>query len=303
MKSEAWFLFFIINLFLFSCSKSDSSLIDTKDTRTPENSSESSFHIGSTMAGKDGMILLYVPAGEFVMGSYEGADDEKPVYIINLDAFWIDQTEVTNEQYAKCVKDGWCSDEIYEKENYYFGEPVSDYVYYFSSSYKKYPVLTTWQSANLYCAWAGRRLLTEAEWEKAASWDDVNKQKLVYPWGNNDFLLLVMIDYVNFSGSSDGYGGIAPVGSYPKGASPYGVLDMAGNVREFVSSIYRTYPYSAEDGRENPVPRKGNRVTRGGDWYTDFDNFTNTRRGEIDPIFDYGGIRCAVSDNPSLVSP
>jgi formylglycine-generating enzyme required for sulfatase activity len=256
--------------------------------------------IGSTMEGKDGMTLLYVPAGEFIMGNdFNGPSDEKPAHNVTLDAFWIDKTEVTNAMYATCVRDSKCEPpsgtSSYTRDTY-FGNPEFD----------NYPVIyVTWNDAESYCVWAGRRLLTEAEWEKAASWDVDNQQKYVYPWGNDFDGTRVNFCDKNCSfgwadkSSYDGYADTAPVGNYPTGASPYGALDMAGNVWEWVSSLYKPYPYSATDGRED-LSTFGVRVLRGGSWnYVDHDvrsalrNWSNPRVRTT-----YFGFRCAMSATP-----
>jgi formylglycine-generating enzyme required for sulfatase activity len=112
--------------------------------------------IGSTMTGEDDATLVYVPAGEFTMGSDNSGTDAKPIHTVYLDAFWIDQTEVTNGMYAKCVAAGKC-------------DPPSTTVQFSNLHYANYPVVyVSWYSANAYCTWVDRRLPTEAEWEKAA---------------------------------------------------------------------------------------------------------------------------------------
>ncbi|HKI53947.1 MAG TPA: SUMF1/EgtB/PvdO family nonheme iron enzyme [Anaerolineales bacterium] len=203
-------------------------------TPTPELS------IGSTMTGVDGMTLLYVPAGEFMMGSEDGDDDEKPVHTVYLDAFWIDQTEVTNAMYAKCVHDGKCD------------EPTETGLLS-NSKYANYPVnFVSWDNASAYCSWAGRRLPTEAEWEKAARGENA----FIYPWGNDvpNNNILNLDEIVFFS----------TVGKYPMGASPYGALDMAGNAVEWVEDWYDSGYYQNSPSFNPPGPSFGQkRVVRG----------------------------------------
>ena len=131
--------------------------------------------IGSTHTSvKDGMTQVYVPAGVFTMGSEFGQSDEKPVNQVELSAFWIDTTEVTNGMYNKCVRDGVCT-----KPLHLSSATIPDY--YTNSKYADFPVIqVSYVDANKYCEWAGRRLPTEAEWEKAARGTDANN----YPWGN-----------------------------------------------------------------------------------------------------------------------
>ena len=125
---------------------------------------------------------------------------------------------------------------------------------------ENHPVVNvSWNDAVAYCEWAGGRLPTEAEWEKAASWDDARKEKRRYPWGK-DF------DANKCNSAESKIGDTTPVGKYsPQGDSPYGVSDMAGNVWEWCSSLYRNYPYRADDGRE-AMPSGDLRVLRGGSW-------------------------------------
>ena len=217
--------------------------------------------IGSTMTGEDGMTLLYVPAGEYTMGSDDGEAYEKPVHKVTLDAFWIDQTEVTNEMYETCVVAGVCK-ELSSNASFTHSS------YYDSSEYDNYPVIyADWNMARTYCEWVDRRLPTEAEWEKAARGENTN----VYPWGNTfDGSLLNFCD-TNCSfdwadkSSDDGFADTAPVGRYPVGASPYGAYDMAGNVWEWVSDWY-SHTYYAGSPDSNPLgPDSGQfRVLRGG---------------------------------------
>ncbi|MBI5082216.1 MAG: SUMF1/EgtB/PvdO family nonheme iron enzyme, partial [Chloroflexi bacterium] len=169
--------------------------------------------IGSTQVSKiDGMAQVYVPAGSFTMGNDSGSNDEKPAHTVTLDAFWIDKFEVTNAMYALCVKSGVCSAPSQTKS-------YTRTSYYGNTLYAYYPVIyISWNDANAYCKWAGRRLPSESEWEKAARGTDGR----TYPWGNTP-------DQSKLN--SDGnVGDTTEVGKYPSGASIYGVLDMAGNV-------------------------------------------------------------------------
>jgi len=238
--------------------------------------------IGSTMVSpKDRMVMVYVHAGAFTMGSNAGDEDEKPVHTIALDSYWIDQTEVTNTMYSNCVEDGVCNVPAGTK-------------YYLDSNYGGHPVVyVTWYDAANYCSWVGRRLPTEAEWEKAASWDELNQIKYVYPWGNNiDCTFANYDNYQNYC-----VGTTTAVGSYSKGASSYDVYDMAGNVWEWVNSLYRPYPYNPNDGRED-LNDPGNRVLRGGSWLHNPNFIRSTIRASIYPSYTnhHYGFRCALSE-------
>ena len=191
--------------------------------------------IGSTMVSKrDSMTLVYVPAGEFLMGStdadLDAKADENPQHKVTMDTFWIDRTEVAKDQYQKCVDAGKCAVPVCS------GTGISDH-----------PVVcVSWQDATNYCAWAGRRLPTEAEWEKAARGTDGRK----YPWGNeapDDKRL-------NYNAN---VGKTSAVGSYPSGASPYGALDMAGNVWEWVADWYDQNYYTSSPAQNPAGPDAG----------------------------------------------
>jgi formylglycine-generating enzyme required for sulfatase activity len=214
----------------------------------------------------DGMRMEFIPAGSFLMGSLDGdttADsDEKPQHSVYLNAYWIDQTEVTNAQMARCVAAGICQPPSLVKS-------YTRSTYYGEAQFDNYPVIyVTWEDANSYCTWAGGRLPTEAEWEKAAR----GPVGQTYPWGNEP----VASRLVNFcdwncpfewkdSSIDDGYADTSPVGNFPAGASPYGVLDMAGNVWEWVQDWY-SETYYASSPSSNPIgPSSGQyRVLRGG---------------------------------------
>jgi formylglycine-generating enzyme required for sulfatase activity/CHAT domain-containing protein/cytochrome c-type biogenesis protein CcmH/NrfG len=193
----------------------------------------------------DGAVYVYVPAGEFTMGLDEGGFDEKPQHEVSLDAFWIMQTEVTNEQYEQCVEADVCT---------LPGNPAwgTDE---FWAAYVRHPVThVTWEQASTYAAWAGGRLPTEAEWEKAARGTDGR----LYPWGN----AAPTEQRLNFN---DPDGTPQPVGSYPDSASPYGALDMAGNVWEWVADWYDPDYYGVSPGENPSGPPDGERrVLRGG---------------------------------------
>ncbi len=204
----------------------------------------------------DGMVL--VPAGEFVMGG-EGKDldedrDEKPVHKVVLPAFLVDKLEVTTAHYAsflnavKTVKDG--------EGHSYLGLPQYspieqvDGMWRPKAGKEQFPMVNvTWFGDAAYAGWAGKRLPTEAEFEKAARGMDGRK----YPWGST-------LDYGKLRFGQDAAG---PVGEYPAGASPYGCLDMAGSVWEWTSSVFKPYPYVGTDGREDPASTE-RRVARGG---------------------------------------
>ncbi len=251
--------------------------------------------IGSAMVSpKDGMLLVYVPEGEFEMGSDEN-EDEKPIHTVYLDSFWIDQTVVTNGMYAKCMEAGVC-----EPPSSTGSSTRSDY--YGNPDYDEYPVLNVnWDQAHAYCQWAGRRLLTEAEWEKGARGTGGQK----YPWGDGDIagnLLNSADSNTSYDWSDttidDGYADTAPVGSYPDGASPYGALDMAGNVWEWVADWYDENYYSNSPDTNPTGPSSGvDRVLRGSSWYEPGVRARSADRGKSNPMHagNSFGFRCSLS--------
>jgi formylglycine-generating enzyme required for sulfatase activity len=203
----------------------------------------------------DNAVLVYVPEGSFDMGSNKEDDsaayvDEMPRHAVWLDAFWIDRTEVTRGQFDRCVRSGACD------------YPLEKWGALYDPGKAEYPVNeVTWDQAKAYCEWAGRRLPTEAEWEKAARGTDRRR----YPWGNEtpDGSRLNFCD-VNCAATpewkiedaNDGFGGVAPVGSYAAGASPYGALDMLGNVEEWVLDWYAADYYQVSPQRNPPGPEE-----------------------------------------------
>jgi formylglycine-generating enzyme required for sulfatase activity len=251
------------------------------DTNTPVSQMP---EIGPTQVSAiDGMVMVFVPQGNFPMGSAdsnnEADDGQKPQHTVFLEAFWIDRTEVTNEKYKLCADKGGCQALIKNSS-------ATRELYFNNPQYSNYPVVyVSWGEARVYCKWAGRRLPTEAEWEKAARGTDGRN----YPWGNNapDSSLL------NFNSTDT-----TPVGSYPQGASAYGGLDMVGNVWEWVSSLYWSYPYDAGDGRENPNSTSM-RVVRGGSW-ANTDTYVDAAfRGRFAPTIQLSGVgfRCAADSS------
>ncbi len=275
--------------------------------------------IGSTMVSeKDGVEMVYVPAGEFLMGSTPSQmeqvvagciavgfdekqcrgpwfNDETPQHPVFLDAFWIDKTEVTNAMYQKCVAMGVCS-------------PPKDYGPKFDAP--NHPVVgVSWHDANTYCRWVDRRLPTEAEWEKAARGVDGR----IFPWG--DVWDVDKTQRLNFAdrnasvhgditwadmNADDGYAETAPAGSYPLGQSPYQALDMAGNAWEWVNDWYRPDYYNQGIYMNPQGPADGvERVFRGGSWGNYREVERTADRGFASPDFqDYViGFRCAQSSD------
>ena len=238
----------------------------------------------SIVSDIDNMKLFCVPAGEFLMGATQddqrAAIYEQPQHTVYLDTFWIDETEITNAQYARCVAAGVCEEPLNlgsELHLNYYGNPEFD----------AYPVIAVhWEGAKTYCEWTGRQLPSEAQWEKAARGDNGN----TYPWGNAE----VSGTLANFgSGIND----TTAVGSYPNGVSPYGALDMAGNAAEWTTDwfnldYYRTSPESNPTG-----PLDGSaKVLRGGSWIDAVTNLRAAKRFWDDPrsVRVRYGFRCAL---------
>ena len=210
--------------------------------------------------------MVLVPAGEFLMGSEAGDEDERPAHTVFLDAFWIDRYEVTNAAWNRYAR-------VTEKMP--------------KSAPDGYPVVrVNWFDAQDYCEWAGKRLPTEAEWEKAARGTDGR----TYPWGEG-----IARNRANYQGGATRR---QVVGTYPEGVSPFGLHDMAGNVREWVADWYGSGYYATSPERNPEGPVSGTRrILRGGAWCEPPAGLRSTDRFRFDPIYRNfcNGFRCAKS--------
>jgi formylglycine-generating enzyme required for sulfatase activity len=231
----------------------------------------------------DDMTEIHIPAGEFLMGADASEslayDQEFPQHTVYLDAYWIDEHEVTNAQYAQCVAAEACT-EPYSKDSWNRSS------YYGNSQYANYPVIyVDWYQASAYCAWAGGSLPTEAQWEKAARGTDGQ----LYPWGNqspNSSLL-------NFNYDT---GDTTEACSYPEGNSPYDLCDMAGNVWEWVNDWYDKNYYDSSPASNPQGPVTGDyRLFRGGCWDNGSEGVRSSYRYMYNPINwnNRGGFRCS----------
>jgi formylglycine-generating enzyme required for sulfatase activity len=199
--------------------------------------------------------MVLIPAGEFLMGSdprvdKEAYDDERPQHTLYLPDYYLARTPVTNAHYAAFVQ----ATGHEQPRHWKGGNPPG--------GREDHPVVNvSWHDAVTYCRWLAEvtgqpyRLPSEAEWEKGARGRDGR----IWPWGNRS-------SAVRCNSEEGGKWNTTPVGAYPRGASPYGLLDMAGNVWEWTRSLFKDYPYDPEDGREDLEP-EGFRVLRGGSFY------------------------------------
>lgn len=228
--------------------------------------------------------MVHIPTGEFIRGNDQGFPDERPQQTISLNDYYIDQYEVTNRLYAQCVSAGRCTLPRLPRSVNFAG-------YYGQSVFGNYPAIwVSWNDASAFCQFMGKRLPSEAEWEKAAR----GPQAFIYPWGNDE-----PTDQTNFNYLQRD---VAPVGSFAGDSSPYGVRDMAGNVREWVTDWYQ-WDYFQAAPTQNPAgPITGvTKVLRGGSWNDVAIYVRSTvRKNYLPDSFDSNlGFRCASSGVPT----
>ncbi len=238
---------------------------------------------GTSYLSLDLIPMVRIPAGEFTRGNLYGFPDERTEQTIFLDQFYIDQYEVTNRQYAQCVSAGRCTLPRLPRS-------VNFANYYGASEYGNYPVIwVSWEDAAAYCAFRGKALPTEAQWEKTAR----GPENFLYPWSNEE-----PVEQANFDYRS---GDVTAVGTYSADRSSYGVYDLAGNVREWVADWYQWDYYSVAP-QKNPLgPETGvTRVLRGGSW-NDISIYirTTSRKNFLPESYDSNlGFRCATATFP-----
>lgn len=215
------------------------------------------------------------------------SNDSKPKHQVYLDEFWIDRTEATNFNFQKCVDAGKCKPRPARRGT--TGVASSKHLnYYYDAEFANYPVLIYEpDDAAAYCAWSGRRLPTEAEFEKAARGTTGH----IFPWGDT-----LSCDRASYLGCADD---LTPVDAMPGGTSPYGALNLAGNVWEWVSDWYAPDYYAMSPAKNPTGPAKGEyRVRRGGGWHSLTRDMRVTARasGQALHYFDSQmGFRCARS--------
>jgi iron(II)-dependent oxidoreductase len=250
-------------------------------------------------AGADGVMLIQ--AGAFWMGRDDGPADEAPLHRVYVRDFWIERHKVTNAEFADFLnatglrppgaERRYDEDDADARIHRSGGRWVAD------AGFERHPAVeVSWFGARDYCAWKGRRLVTEAEWEKTARSDD----KRPYPWG----FAAPTPDLAVFGRP---YNGTEPTAGRPAGASPYRVEDMLGNLREWTSTLLRPYPYRGDDGRE-PYAGAGLVVVRGASHDDPRDSLSLTRRRSYDRRgaaagHHFVGFRCATSEDLGEMAP
>lgn len=235
---------------------------------------------GDLVVRNAGAEFAFVPGGWFTMGSDRGNRNERPARKVELGPFLIAIRETTVAEYARCVEAGACSPAA-GRGSCNWGRPGMEH----------HPVnCVTWEDASRYCRWSGRRLPTEAEWERAARGTD----ERTYPWGEDS----PSATRLNAEGAADGFSGTAPTGSFPSAKSPIGALDMAGNVAEWTEDRFDADYYRSAPERDPKGPDSGElRAVRGGSWYRPGEEARTTARAGHEPgaAQDLVGVRCAAS--------
>jgi formylglycine-generating enzyme required for sulfatase activity len=263
------------------------SAISAPSTVVPTFTLVPTLGIGSTWPrSADRMVMVYVPEGNFIMGSNDETIDAKPQHTVYLDAYWIDKTDVTNSMFEIFINQtGYQTDAEKSRSSYVFNTVTDKWESTLDANWKhpqgsnsslanlnEHPVVqVSWNDAQAYCKWADARLPTEAEWEKAARGTDGRK----YPWGNqaptgdlSNFADVNLVVSWADKTNNDGYEFTSPVGSYPAGASPYGALDMAGNVSQWVNDWWDPNYYANSPSSNPQGPSSGTqRLKPGGSWY------------------------------------
>lgn len=240
----------------------------TTETKVVEVPTAQDFSMYQTLIGDDGREMVQVSEGPFVMGSRDNDSDpdEKPEHQVYLKPYFLDKHEVTQEAYArfsKMTKGLTRKIEVFEDDPAKLLKPESPMI------------AVTWDDAEAYCKWAGKRLPTEAEWEKAAR----GEGKRRYPWGEE-----FVVGYANIDGDEDGFRYLAPPGSFESGRSPYGIYDMTGNVGEWVADFYDENAYRKSSYRDPKGPDQGEqRVIRGGSWRETKRNVRSSKRFQAKP--------------------
>jgi len=234
-----------------------------------------------TITGNDGAPMVLVPAGEFTMGSEQGDDDEQPVHRVGLDSFYLDTFEVTNGRFAKFVA------AIQSEPPWGFADQETPVVQ------AERPVRwVNWLEATGYCLWAGKRLPSEAEWEKAARGTDGR----TYPWGNEPPTAAHAV-----FGLKEGDETVSPIGNRDAGSSPYGVHDLAGNLYEWVTDWYDDAFYTQPAASNPRGPVEGTtKVQRGGSYINSPYRLRSAFRTKGDPTEHdpHVGFRCAQDAPP-----
>lgn len=219
------------------------------ETQTVAALPRQDFSMYRTIVGEDGREMVQIPEGPFTMGSNDGDPDEAPEHQVYLKTYYMDKKEVTQgeyERYVKMTKRGKPFVPVFEDDISKILKP-------------DLPAIgMSWADAVAYCRWAGKRLPTEAEWEKAGR----GEGKRRYPWGDE-----FGSGHANVDGGEDGFPYLAPPGSFESGRSPYGLYDMTGNVAEWVADTYEEGYYKKSPYRDPTGPNEGQlKVIRGGSW-------------------------------------